>query len=219
MADDKGLSNLFGTMESATRIAAARGLKYVEDELAAGREVVFRKPETIDLIKKSSLYEYVDLPDGSVKVIKVNQDAKDIFEGKAPSSSTPPSLPAKPGKASKSARSFSDIAKEYDESFANEKPLSPEASKEVGRISKLSKMPLLREAIDSNRRAINASREGQGLNPEMTPEQRADAATMRDPLVANTEGRSDTSYLISLPRSVRIGGKEIELPEDYAERN
>lgn len=111
MADDKGIANFFGTMESATRIAAARGLKYVEDELAAGREVVFRKPETIDLIKKSSLYEYVDLPDGSVKVIKVNQDAKDIFEGKAPSSSTPPSLPEKPGKASKSAKSFSDIAK------------------------------------------------------------------------------------------------------------
>jgi len=205
-------------MESATRIAAARGLKYVEDELAAGREVVFRKPETIDLIKKSSLYEYVDLPDGSVKVIKVNQDAKDIFEGKAPSSSTPPSLPAKPGKASKSARSFSDVAKEYDDSFSNEKPLSPEAAKEVEKISKLQMRPALREAIDSNRRAINAGREGRGLNPEMTQEQRADAATMRDPMVANTEGRSDPRSLRRAPRVVRIGGKEIELPEDYAER-
>jgi len=126
--------------------------------------------------------------------------------------------PSKPGKASKSARSFSDIAKEYDDSFLNEKPLSPEAAKEVERILKLQMRPALREAIDSNRRAINAGREGQGLNPEMTQEQRADAATMRDPLVANTEGRSDPRSLRRAPRVVRIGGKEIELPEDYAER-
>ena len=122
------------------------------------------------------------------------------------------------GKAKKSAKSFSDIAKEYDDSFANEKPLSPEASKEVEKISKLQMRPALREAIDSNRRAINAVREGRGLNPEMTQEQRADAATMRDPLVANTEGRSDPRSLRRAPRVVRIGGKEIELPEDYAER-
>lgn len=124
----------------------------------------------------------------------------------------------KPAKAKKSAKSFSDIAKEHDDSFANEKPLSPEAAEKIGILSKLEMRPSLREAIDSNRRAINASREGQGLNPEMTPEQRADAATMRDPLVANTEGRSDLRSMRRAPKIVRIGGKEIELPEDYAER-
>jgi hypothetical protein len=179
-------------MDSVVKEATARGLKYVEDELAAGRVVVFRKPETVDLIKNSSLYEYVDLPGGGVQVIKVDQNAKNIFEGK-----TPPSVPAKP------------VAANQPEQAPSSQPVDPKKQK---------KLLEIRAAIEASRRAREANREGQGLNPEMTPEQRADAATMRDPVVANTEGRSDPRSLRRAPRVVRIGGKEIELPEDYAER-
>jgi hypothetical protein len=198
-------------MDSVVKKATARGLKYVEDELAAGRVVVFRKPETVDLIKNSSLYEYVDLPDGGIQVIKVDQNAKNIFEGKTPPSSStpegnvPPSVPAKPGKASKP----NNAAANQPERAPSSQPVDPK---------KQQKLLEIRAAIEASRRAREANREGQGLNPEMTREQRADAALMRDPMVANTEGRSDPRLLRRAPKIVRIGGKEIELPEDYAQR-
>jgi hypothetical protein len=221
VADDYGISSFFGNMDSVVKKATARGLKYVEDELAAGRVVVFRKPETVDLIKNSSLYEYVDLPGGAVQVIKVDQNAKNIFEGKTPPSSStsegnvPPSVPAKPGKASKSNKSFDEVpaginaAANQPEQTPSSQPVDPK---------KQQKLLEIRAAIEASRRAREANREGQGLNPEMTREQREDAATMRDPVVANTEGRSDPRSLRRAPKIVRIGGKEIELPEDYAQR-
>lgn len=74
------------------------------------------------------------------------------------------------------------------------------------------------EAIQASRAARMAGREGQGLSPEATLSERENAATMRDPLIANSEGRSNPRSWRRSTKAVVIGGKSIELPEDYAER-
>jgi hypothetical protein len=131
-------------------------------------------------------------------------------------------------KAQRSNKSFLEIAQEIAANPAAAKSLSPGAAELIERIrsselgatlSVLERNPRVAAALAANRKAIGAVREDQGLNPEMTLEQRAEAALMmRDPVVANSEGLDNPRLLRRAPRGVRIGGKEIELPEDYAER-
>jgi len=66
--------------------------------------------------------------------------------------------------------------------------------------------------------ARNASREGMGLREDVTAEMREELANLRDPVIANTEGRSSPRSLRRSNKIVVVNGEPIELPEDYRER-
>lgn len=121
-------------------------------------------------------------------------------------------------KAGRSKKTFDQI--DAEERLQEEVDRVAELGLSNEKVKKLSKvLPAVRAALAESRRAREASREGQGLNPDMTLEQRAEAALMmRDPVVANSEGLDNPRLLRRAPKIVRIGGKEIELPEDYAQR-
>lgn len=128
---DKGIGAFFGTLEDATREHAIRGINYAREEIAAGREVIYRKPDTIELIKKNPVYKWEDLPDGSIRVTGIDEKEYDKFllKGK-PESSTP----SKPRKASKKAASpapsvpSENLAPESVSSQLDSKPVVPPAS-------------------------------------------------------------------------------------------
>ena len=271
--DDKGIGKMFGTMEENVRKGIVRGLEYIDKELSAGREVIFKKKDTIDLMRGNPLYDIVDLPDGSIKVLKINQEARDIFEGKAvpPSPARPlnprfytpeeaasvlgvsldeikkyvqsgdlqelddkgqvlfrksaveriqmdrlgPEGNAPPARASKPKKSFEEVTAGIN--AAAGQPKQTPASRPVDR----EPSPFLLEiqtALEESRAARLANREGQGLNPDVTIEDRERAAEMRDPVISESEGVSNPRRMRRMPKTVVVGGRAIELPEDYAQR-
>lgn len=212
---DKGIGKFFGTMEENERKGIVRGLEYIDKELSAGREVIFKKKHTIDLMRGNPLYDIVDLPDGSIKVLKINQEARDIFEGKAVPSS--PEGNALPAKAGRSKKTFDQIAAE--ERLQEEVDRVAELGLSNEKVKKLSKvLPAVRAALEESRRARAAGREGQGLNPDVTIEQRIDAADMRDPVISESKGVPNPRGMRRMPKTVVVGGRAIELPEDYGQR-
>ena len=122
---------------------------------------------------------------------------------------------APPAKASKSNKSFEEVAARIN--AAAGQPEQAPASKPVDP-EKQRKLLEIKAAIEQSRAARLANREGQGLNPDVTIEDRERAAEMRDPVISESEGVSNPRGMRRMPKSVVIGGQAIELPEDYAQR-
>lgn len=120
-------------------------------------------------------------------------------------------------KAGRSKKTFDQIAAE--ERLQEEVDRVAELGLSNEKVKKLSKvLPAVRAALEESRRARAAGREGQGLNPAATIEERASAAEMRDPVVSESEGVPNRRGMRRMPKTVVVGGRAIELPEDYGQR-
>ena len=122
---------------------------------------------------------------------------------------------APPAKASKPKKSFEEVTAGINAAAAQ--PEQAPASKPVDP-EKQRKLLEIRAAIEQSRAARLANREGQGLNPDVTIEERASAAEMRDPVISESEGVSNPRGMRRMPKTVVVGGRAIELPEDYGQR-
>lgn len=158
------------------------------------------------LVKSGQLQELIDKDQTFFRKSAVERIQMDRLgpEGNAP-----------PGKAAKSTKSFEEVVARINaaagqpEQAPASKPIDPEKQR---------KLLEIKAAIEQSRAARLANREGQGLNPAATIEQRASAAEMRDPVISESEGVSNPRGMRRMPKSVVIGGQAIELPEDYAQR-
>ena len=120
-------------------------------------------------------------------------------------------------KAGRSKKNFDQV--DAEERLQEEVDRVAELGLSNEKVKKLSKvLPAVRAALEESRRARAAGREGQGLNPAVTIEQRIDAANMRDPVVSESEGVPNRRGMRRMPKTVVVGGQAIELPEDYAQR-